>query len=400
MTVMKGRLARVLARWRIIFILVSLIKLLLMVWVAPYGDLLNFALGAESVLGFLKLGRFPSFSSTGVYGPLQVLLAPFLWVWFMLPIEHPPILSIGLFSHSTSELIFAFLIKLPSFLADIGTGIVVLRLVKQLTNSDLNGAVAFLLWYANPFNIFWIQAFGWMDVIPTFILVLALMFVYERRWFCCGVCVSVATVLRLFPVLIVPFLLLAVKTDRKRAYFHLFSGLILPLMCGFVVLYATGAGTLMAIISAPLSAPWLLDFLGFKITSDSVRLVPVLLTVQFYVIVRYWRERTPLQLVAVSLLALLTAHTYGGINHHFIWVAPFLSVSAALNYDELWIFALTFVTGSLYPFIIPLPSSLYPMVHVLDPTYAGAFFAAKAAYLLKINLKSIRPGPFPEKQAP
>jgi hypothetical protein len=96
----------------------------------------------------------------------------------------------------------------------------------------------------------------------------------------------------------------------------------------------------------------------------------------------------------------LTAHTYGGINHHFIWVAPFLSVSAALNYDELWIFALTFATGSLYPFIIPLPPSLYPAAHFLDPTYAGAFFAAKAAYLLKINLRGIRPGPFPEKQSP
>ncbi|MGA2784319.1 MAG: hypothetical protein ABSF09_06450 [Candidatus Bathyarchaeia archaeon] len=394
MTIREGWIIRILARWRIVFALVSGIKLLLMVWAPTYGDLFNWAGGAKLVLEFLSAGRFPAVSATGVYGPLQLVLSPFFWLWIMLPVDHPSILFIQGSSHSTlSAISLIFLMRLPTLLADIAIGVLLFKLVRRITSSDQKGTVAFLLWYANPFNIFWIEVFGGMDVIPTLVLVLAVVIGSNREWFKSGLCVAVATVLRIFPILTFPFFVLAVKGGRTRAYAFLFSGFLLPLIGGLVVLYITGAGTMVSMLNTPLREYWLLDFLGFKLTNQFVRLVPVLLAIQFYVVIRYWKDPGLIHLVAVSLLSLLVAHTYGGINHHFIWVVPFLTASVAINHDEYWIFIVTFVTASLYPFIFPIPAIPLSsdIIHFFDPFYAGCFYAAKAAYLIKINFKNIRP---------
>ena len=392
MTVKEGCITRILARWRIIFILVSGIKLLLMAWGPSYGDLLNWADGAKFVLGFLNAGRLPTVSATGVYGPLQLVLSPFFWIWTMLPVDHPSILQTA--SHSTlSWVSLVFLMKLPTLLADIAVGVLLFKLVRRITGSDQKGTVAFLLWYANPYNIFWIEVFGGVDVIPTLVLVLAVVIGSDRKWFKSGICVAVATVLRIFPILTFPFFLLAVKVERTRSYASLLSGFLLPLIGGLVVVYLTGGGTVASLLDVPLYEGWLLDFLGFKLTNQFVRLVPVLLAIQFYVVIRYWKNLGLIHLVAVSLLALLVAHTYGGINSHFIWVVPFLTASVAINHDELWIFIVIFVTGSLYPFIFPIPAIplAADIIHYFDPFYAGCFYAAKAAYLIKINFRNIRP---------
>lgn len=396
MTIEKGWISLIVVRWRIILVLVSVIKLMLMAWAPTYGDLFNWAEGANLVLGFLSAGRLPSVSATGAYGPLQLVLSPFFWLWTKLPIDHPSIFIMRASSQSASTLSavsLIFLLKLPTFLADVAIGVLLFQLVRRITSSDQNGMVAFLLWYANPFNIFWIEVFGGMDVIPTLVLMLAVVVGSNREWFKSGFCVAVATVLRIFPILTFPFFVLAVKGGRTRAYAFLFSGFLLPLIGGAVVLYITGAGTIVSMLNTPLRESWLLDFLGFKLTNQYVRLVPVLLAIQFYVVIRYWKEPRLIHLVAVSLLALLVAHTYSGINHHFIWVVPFLTASVAINHNELWLFIVTFVTASLYPFIFPLPAVplVIDIIHFFDPFYAGCFYAAKAAYLITINFKNIRP---------
>jgi hypothetical protein len=283
--------------------------------------------------------------------------------------------------------------RLPTFLSDIAIGVLIFKLVRQITGSEQRSKVGFLLWYVNPFNIFWIEVFGGMDVIPTLVLVMAVVLGMKQKWFNSGLSVAVATVLRLFPILTFPFFMLAVKGRKARAYVPLLSGFLLPLLVGSIVLYITGSATFVSVFNTPLAEYWVLDFLGFKLTNQYVRLVPVVLAVQFYIIVRYWKNPGLIQLVAVSLLALLVAYVYGGINHHFLWVVPFLTISVAINYDELWIFIVTFVTGSLYPFIFPIPAIplLNQTIHFFDPLFAGAFYAAKTAYLIKINLKNIRP---------
>src|SRR5208283_42912 len=373
--------------WQVMLTLAIITKLLVMGLVTPWGDLINWSAGASNVLGYLSVGRYPPISVTGVYGPLEVMLAPFFWVWTKLPINHPPLTSLPL-TNSTPAFSLSILMKLPSFVADMATGGLLYKLVRQMTNSERKSQIALLSWYCNPFNIYWIEAFGAMDAIPTFILVLAIVLGMKRRWFSCGICAAIAGILRIFPLLVFPFLFAQSEAKSWREYALLLSGFLLPLVCAITAMYKSGAGTLSMIASLPQGEYWLLDFLGVNL-NQYVKLTPVLLVVQFFITIYYWRRSTLVQGATVALLTLFVgALPYGGYGYHFLWVSPLLSACVSLNFDELWVFIFTFVTASLYPpmIFIPLPS-----LSALEPLFAGAFFAAKATYLAKINVENIRP---------
>jgi len=375
------------SKWQLILTLAIIAKLLVMVLVTPWGDLINWSAGASNVLGYLSVGRYPPISVTGVYGPLQVVLAPFFWIWTKLPIDHPPLASLPL-TNSTPAFSLSILMKLPSFLADMATGGLVYKLVRQMTNSERKSQIALLSWYCNPFNIYWIEAFGAMDAIPTSILLLAIVLGLNRKWFSCGVCVAIASILRIFPLFVFPFLFVQAKARSWREYIRLLSGFLLPLVSAIAAMYMSRAGTLSIVTSLPQGESWLLDFLGVNI-NQYVKLMPFLLMVQFLITIYYWRRSTLVQGATVALLTLLVgALPYGGYGYHFLWVSPLLSASVSLSFDELWVFIFTFVTASLYPPMIFIP---LPLLSALEPLFAGAFFAAKAIYLAKINLENISP---------
>jgi hypothetical protein len=350
----------------------------------PAGDILNWAGEASYALGSISQGYFPSISITGVYSLLGLLLVPFYWAWTMLPIAHPSMEAIILQPSSAPAVLLSILMKAPTFLSDLATGILVYKLTMQLTQSEQKSRLAFLAWYANPFNIFWINVYGGMDVIPAMIFVLSLYYGTAKNWFRCGLSAAIATVLRIFPVLALPFIPPAIQTKRARSYLYLLAGFLSPLSLGLILEYTTG-GTLISIAKIPEHQSWLLDFLGWNITSESVKTALVLLVVQLLISYSYWKRPILLHLAAVSLLAfLLGANPYGGSTHHFLWVSPLLAVSVALTPNELWVFTLTFVTASLAPPIIALP-----LIPFIDTFQWGSFFAAKAAYLLKINLENV-----------
>ena len=350
----------------------------------PAGDIFNWAGVASYALGCISQGHFPSISITGVYGLLGLVLVPFYWAWTMLPIAHPSMETISVHPNSTPAVLLSILMNVPTFLSDLATGILVFKLARQLTQSEQKSRLAFLAWYANPFNIFWINIYGGMDVIPAMIFVLSLYYGTANKWFRCGLSAAIAALLRIFPILVFPFILPAIQTKRTRRYVYLFAGFLSPLSLGLILVYATG-GTLITIANILERQPWLLDFLGWNITSVYVKTALALLVIQLFISYSYWKRPILLHLATVSLLAfLLGADAYGGSTHHFLWVCPLLAVSVALTPDELWIFTLTFVTASLAPPIIGLPP-----IPFLATLLWGFFFAAKAAYLLKINLENV-----------
>ena len=389
------RVTCILASWRSILVVVSVVKILLMIGGPVYGDLFNWTRGAEIILESRQVaGLLPVFLQTGLaYMPIAFILTPFFWLWTVLPVDHPTIAVLRNSNHLTpGAMSLILLMKLSPFLADVGVGFLLLKLVSRVTGSSQKGKVALLLWYVNPYNVFWIEVFGSMDVIPTLVLVLAVFLGMSRKWFKSGFSLATATILRIFPLFTFPFLILAVKGKTRHAYIPLVSGFLLPLIGALTIIYTTGAGTISSILDNLLYEPWLLDFLGFKLTNQYVRLVPVLLAVQFYVIFCCWKNRGILQLTIVSLLSILGGYVYRGINNHFLWVVPFLTVSVTMNHDELSLFVVTLIAASLYPFIFPFPAlPLWSdLIHFFDPFYAGFFYAATAAYLLRINFKNIR----------
>jgi hypothetical protein len=160
---------------------------------------------------------------------------------------------------------------------------------------------------------------------------------------------------------------------------------------GIIILLVSGAGTFTSIAATPETQYWLLGFLGYSLGSSYVqslvKLTFVVLALQLFIAYRYWEKSSVISLATVSLLALLTAaEFYGGYARHFLWVSPLLTTTVMLNRNEKWLFIATFVTGCLAPALwwIPLPP-------YTDTLTAGAFWATKATYLLRINFNNISP---------
>jgi hypothetical protein len=135
-----------------------------------------------------------------------------------------------------------------------------------------------------------------------------------------------------------------------------------------------------------------LEFFGWNVMGiQFVKVSPVLVLFQLYVVLRFWREDTNIvYLASVSLLALLLGATlYGGEAQHFLWVSPLLSACLAMRSEDSWIYVLTFFTALTAPTVNPFgPWTPEPIV--LNTFLAGAFYAMKATYLLKLNLSNFQ----------
>ena len=392
----------ILARWRTFAALLIPIKILIIL-ITPLGfsntastsDFSNWILGAAAIFKSLSSGTIPCWSPFGVYFGIELILTPFFWVWAMLPIQHPPMLN--LVNFSVAAMTLALLMKLPIFFSDIVTGILLSRLIRKLTRSKTSAALASLTWFANPFNIYWLYVYGAMDIIPTAIVLLALNFGFDNEWLRTGTCTAVAGLLRVFPFVSLPFLLPLARARLGRIY--LFVGSLIPIILVIFAFFIRETGScgnsssLTGILSIPGREPYLLRFLGLDVLGGSswafvVKLAPVVILVQLYVVFRYWRDDSNIvHLVSVSLLALMVgADVYGGSAYHFLPVSPLLSACLALHpREEAWLYTLIFITAILFPGIQWL-GWLFPIYPVIGTFLAGAFYAAKAGYLIRVNM--------------
>lgn len=353
----------------------------------PVSDLVNWARLASIALAYLKQGSLPPVSVVGVYGYMSVVLAPFLWLWTILPINHPP-LSDGnyLYSNSTPAFFLNLLLKAPLFIADIAAGILVMKLVKMMSGSETKSRLAFLVWFANPFNIILINILGSVDVIPASILLFAIYLATTKRNFSSGVWLSIGGLLRIFPFLTFPFLLSSFRDKKLRSIAQLSLGFLTPIVIAIIALQVFRGGTLQTVTLIPTHQTWLLDFLGTGLAGENVKSAVVVVVLQLLVCMRFWKNPNCLHAVASSLLALfISSLAYGSDPNHFVWVTPLLTISFAINSKEVWFFLLTFVSATSILFEGGLP--------LVGKFVWGIFQGAMAIYLLKLNQENICKNP-------
>jgi len=347
------------------------------------SDLFNWITGASLVLADLESGRLPSVPSYGAYTGIYTLLAPFYWLWSILPIQHPP-LNAMIESNSPSAVSLNFLMRFPILLFDLLAGFLIYHLVRLKTGSSRKGGVAFCGWYLNPYNIYWTIYWGGYDVIPTAILILAVLFGERKQWAYSGLFLSIAGMLRLFPFLAIPFFLLYAIRDNIRSALRFCLSSFLLLVAAFLAqVYVTGSyqTVLLQMIAVPMKQDWLVHFYGFALANTLFKLTPFLLLTQLYLTNRYWRTSSLMHLTTAFLLILMMT-SVSGISYHFIWVTPFLAAYYALDLNGLGLLALTFLSACLYPPLVGLNE-----IEVFRPLFAGCLYGLEAAYLLKLNLE-------------
>jgi len=353
----------------------------------PGSDFGNWTAEASSVLETLLAGKLPALSTYGVYIGIETILAPFYWMWTILPVEHPSL--INLVQHTPSAVSLAVLMKSPIFISDVATLILLIRVIRRITNSEQKSIIGGLTWFVNPFNFYMLYLFGAMDVIPIAVFLLAVNFEAEGHWFRFGVSTIVSGLLRLFAFVAYPFFIPLTQTKSSKVSFVI--GSVLPIAIVICVIYLS-RDTLAAVFNIPAEQDWLLEFLGWNVLGmQFLRLSPVLVLFQLYVVTRFWKQDANIiHLASVSLLALLLGATlYGGESQHFLWVSPLLSACVAMHLEDSWIYVLTFFTALMAPTVNPF-YQWTPQPILMDTFLAGAFYAMKATYLLKLNLTNFR----------
>lgn len=87
---------RILENWRTIGLILSALKMaVILLLPVPFrshvSDFVAWVLSASRVVALLSVGKFPAVSSFGAYLGIDFFLAPFFWLWTILPIQHPPL---------------------------------------------------------------------------------------------------------------------------------------------------------------------------------------------------------------------------------------------------------------------------------------------------------------------
>jgi hypothetical protein len=391
-------------KWMIVVLAVWAIKLILVPLPPLNSDFLNWIGGSQQVFNILSNGKLPSVGAFGAYLGLYVFLAPFYWLWTLLPIQHATLAEMVTQTQpSLARYSLLYVMKIPIIVCDFFTGLLAFRLVGKLNPS--RASKAFLSWHLNPFNWYWLYWFTTMDVVPAVIVLLAIQYGMNRKWSRCGLCLSLATILRLYPIFLLPFFavfaLWVEGRSATRSLVHFASAFVVPIFLGMVVqglVIGSFAAPLNTLLRLPVTQPEVADFLGFRLATFFT-FTPFLLVLQLYVSFSCWKKNTALVLLVLAPLLVFFASGIG-LGLWLIWASALLSIYYALD-NDLLLFSLTFLSGFLSPITMsPLFIRYFgyniqyqgdqPVIDLLGPCMSGIHYGAKIIYLLKLNLSRLR----------
>ena len=109
-----------------------------------------------------------------------------------------------------SSIYFNIVIKIPLIIVDIIVGIVLYKFVLRHTESENKALFAMALWLLSPLVILESSVHGMFDNISAGLLLLTIIFTYERKYFFAGVFFSLAILTKFFPIFLGLFLIASV----------------------------------------------------------------------------------------------------------------------------------------------------------------------------------------------
>lgn len=107
---------------------------------------------------------------------------------------------------------YLFILKLPYLLLDIAIGFLLMKFFQKESDKKK----VFVFWMLNPFSLALIYAFSNLDVIVVFLTVLSLLLVQKNKLGMAALMLGIGAGFKAYPLLFVPFLLLAVNSWKQR----------------------------------------------------------------------------------------------------------------------------------------------------------------------------------------
>jgi len=326
-------------------------------------------------------------------------------------------------------LLFNTLVKVPMLLADIGTALILYRLMRRYSRTGLDEKVV-ALYYLNPMSI-WISA-GWgqYDSIPTFFTVLSVYFLLSERIYSSSVSLLFATLFKVYPAaLIISGSVYLFKKRKRGALFKYFMVFIAPYAIYLGLGGLQGLSNLSRqIFNLLYSRVIIHDIFGFGLTYWSWSMVlpldpsvwaPVcaLLMIALFGISLYsvLKAKFDDPLKSLSMATFLVAAAFFlsiriVSEARFIWLLPFIVLIVGEGAVSIKPFGLISLVAFLYTqknfpyYLLPVATLniniLSPLFNVaapfgnvvqeaLLPTFAGGFILATLGILFSFILLSM-----------
>jgi len=269
--------------------------------------------------------------------------------WWQTP---PPAMSMDL------RLLSLFL-RLPTFVFDLAIAFTLYFTILRLASSR-EAKLVTLLWFLNPFTTFEIEMLSVPDVAATFLTLVAVFFLLRKREILAGLFLAAGIAVKLYPILLVPPILLYA---RERLETRLRSQVLLVLLplCGLIAylgwVFPTGKFSLAPFTDySPITQPMTVMFVfGYPVHYISVASVAL---VTFYFAIWVFAKRA-IWITDTILPVLLVYYTFfNPYPQYFVWALPFLTLD-----------------------VILVRRQRLPLLALLLALAFGAWFTLSAAYL-------------------
>ena len=152
----------------------------------------------------------------------------------------------GWISANTTSMTYSFWVKLPLYLVDLLVAYLVYVVVLDYTGDRRKALIGFALWFLNPLVILAPAVQGMFDNITALLTLVGFMCIRRRLYFCTGIMMGLAILLKLFPVFLLPLMVAYVLVKEGR-----------DIRMGLVSILVAAAGVL--IVAAVIFVPQLMD---------------------------------------------------------------------------------------------------------------------------------------------
>jgi hypothetical protein len=266
--------------------------------------------------------------------PYGVFIGAVIAFWGTLPVDHPSILTgwtVDFFQPSFGLYLLVFLLKLPLLVLDLLTGVLIYRISLNAGVSEHKAAVAFSLWFLNPYVMLTNEMWGSVEILPTFLLVLVYAFSRTRKGqIGAAFTYAAATAVKLFPVILLPIYPAVFRARRK-----------LSLM--FVLACALGVGTYFGWVSFAGYNPWFqlrqynlfTQYFDEYVISTTggiqVGLATIALILTYVLIAERWPRDERASFDGALLILLVFMAFTSWFPQSLIWLIPFLILDVAFG---------------------------------------------------------------------
>jgi ABC-type multidrug transport system fused ATPase/permease subunit len=313
-----------------------ILKVVVSVLTPLSGDFFTLVRGAFK---FNEVG-FAEAVAAGWHFLWVIVLNGFQKIWLALPIDHPSYEEIYLpvqgaypkFISSFSSNLLIFMMKLPLLFFDILCGLLIYKIVFDLSKDRRKSLISLLLWLYNLYVLLITEMWGAVDVAAIFFTLASMYFLMKNKLLLSAITFFLGTVSKLTAMLFLPlFLVYIFKQNRRQALrYGCYSVLLFLTTYAFIYFLSKGRIAYWTLNPA-LEYSFLIGSLLSPISGTPIGITLLLFLLYLYMIYNIHVSK-PFALIDYTLGYLLIFFSFSYfLPQFFLWVIPFLILDIVLN---------------------------------------------------------------------